>query len=164
MLRELGPLADEVVLLTNPELAEVYRDLGTFRTVFDAESYSGPLNALANGLAGCAGEVCLAVACDMPFASRALFEELLALRESSGATVAVARSSDGQLQPLHGVYLREGALAVSREALAGGVRSLVGGVLRMEPAVLEVSDDRAFFNVNTPEELEAARALASGRG
>jgi molybdopterin-guanine dinucleotide biosynthesis protein A len=160
VLDELAPLADEIVLLTNEDLTEVYRGLGTFRLVFDAESYSGPLNALADGLENSLGDVCLAVACDMPFASREVFERLLALRAETGANAALARV-DSQLQPLHGVYLREPALAVARGALAGGTRSMIGGVLRMEPAILEVADDRPFFNVNTPEELEAAQALAS---
>jgi molybdopterin-guanine dinucleotide biosynthesis protein A len=160
-------LADERVLLTND--ASLAHLAGT-RLVYDPRPHAGVLPALAAGLASTAAEVCLTVACDMPFVSRRLFEHLLDLLTTERADVVIPRTA-GFLEPMHAVYRRETVLDAIRAALARGEQRMISyfGDVR----VREVAEDEwhawdpsgaAFFNVNTPEDLEQARRLATSRG
>jgi molybdenum cofactor guanylyltransferase len=166
VLDALGPLVDERLALTND------RSLGDrpgLRLVPDADPHAGVLPALAGGLEAARGELCLVAACDMPFVSRTVFELLLERQAALDADVVIPRAHE-RLQPMHAVYRRVPVLAAVREAIAHGEQRMTGylAVLR----VVEVSGDalhavdpdlRAFFNLNTPEELVEAERLARAR-
>lgn len=163
ILESLGPLVDETVLLTNDAgLAQV----GDVRLVFDPHPHAGVLPALAAGLEGAAGDVCLAVACDMPFVSNNLFGYMLSLHTSCGADVVIPRTA-GFLEPMHAVYRRAPVLQAIQSALARGEQRMISyfGDVR----VREVTEDEwrahdppgnTFFNVNTPDDLAEARRIA----
>ncbi len=164
MLRIVGalrPLVDEVVVLANDqELAPV---LPEARLVLDPSPHAGVLTALAAGLSAARGEVCLAVACDMPFVSRAVFE----LEVGLDADVVIPRTQ-GYLEPMHAVYRRVPVLAAIETALQRGEQRMISYFANVR--VREVAeaqwrplspDGRAFFNVNTPEELTRAQRLAT---
>lgn len=163
ILAALGPLVDERVLLTNDAaLAE----LDEVSLVFDPSPHAGVLPALAAGLAAAMGDVCLAVACDMPFVSRGLFAHLLAVQQADDADVVIPRTA-GFLEPMHAVYRRAPVLQAIRAALARGDQRMISYFA--EVRVREVAEDEwrpvdasgtAFFNVNTPADLEEARRLA----
>jgi molybdenum cofactor guanylyltransferase len=164
ILAAIGPLVDERVLLTNDSALSQLTDV---RLVYDPRPHAGVLPALGAGLSAAAGEVCLAVACDMPFVSRTLFEYLLELQASSGADVVIPRTA-GFLEPMHAVYRRRSVLDAIQGALARGEQRMISyfGDVR----VREVAEDEwrvldpagfAFFNVNTPEDLEEARRMAA---
>src|SRR5262249_18420377 len=132
----------------------------------DVEPNAGVLPALANGLGAASGDICLLVACDMPFVSRPLFEYALGLLEREGADIVIPRDEHG-LQPMHSVYRRVPVLDAVQHAIARGdkrmnsyfpsvrVREIQAEELRsLDP------EARAFTNVNTPEELAAAQHTA----
>lgn len=163
ILAALGPLVDERVVLTNDA---ALADLDEVRLVFDPTPHAGVLPALAAGLAAAAGDVCLAVACDMPFVSPALFARLLELQHVDDADVVIPRTA-GFLEPMHAVYRREPVLHAIRAALARGDQRMISYFADVR--VREVADAEwrvfdptgtAFFNVNTPEDLAEARRLA----
>jgi molybdopterin-guanine dinucleotide biosynthesis protein A len=127
------------------------------------------LPALAAGLNAATGEVCLAVACDMPFISGRLFAHLLEVQEREAADVVIPRSS-GFVEPMHAVYRREPVLKAIQAALERGEQRMISYFADVR--VVEVSEDEwrhedplglAFFNVNTPEDLEEARRIAAGQ-
>ena len=161
----LGLLVDERVALANDESLA---GADALRLVRDPEPHAGVLPALANGLDAARGDVCLAVACDMPFVSAEVFASLLALQEEQDADVVIPRVGQ-HLEPMHAIYRREPVLRAVRAALERGDRRMISflGDLR----VVEVMEDtlrradpslRSFFNVNTPEELAEARRIAAG--
>jgi molybdenum cofactor guanylyltransferase len=124
---------------------------------------------MMQGLATARGEVCLVVAGDMPFVSRAAFEHLLAVQRRVGADVVVPRIG-GVLQPMRAVVRRAPALQTVRTALASGEWRLFGALLALDPhevqaGALRVMDPqlRTFFNVNTPQDLVEARRIARGQ-
>jgi molybdenum cofactor guanylyltransferase len=166
ILRALGPLVDERLVLTND--ASLGQRPGV-RLVFDPEPHAGVLPALASGLSQARGALCLAVACDMPFVSQALFEHLLRVQREQDADVVIPRAGD-YLEPMHAVYRREPVLAAVREALARGQQRMVSYFPSVRVVQLEESevrrfdpDLRAFFNVNTPADLAEAQRLAAAR-
>jgi len=164
ILAALGPLADECVLLTNDS---ALAQLAGVRLVYDPRPHAGVLAALATGLANSAADVCLAVACDMPFVSRRLFEHLIDLYRTSDADVVIPRTA-GFLEPMHAVYRRQAVLQAIQAALVRGEQRMISyfgdvrvrEVTEAEWQTLDPSGS-AFFNVNTPEDLQQARRLAA---
>lgn len=163
LLDELAPLAEERLLLTNDDtLAEI----PGARLILDREPYAGVLPALANALEAAAADTCLAVACDMPFASRRVFEHLIGLLDAESLDVAIPHVG-GFLEPMHAAYRREPVLRAIRAALARGEKRMVSyfDAVRVHEVAgdeIEALDPtrRAFFNVNTPEDLAEAQRLA----
>jgi molybdopterin-guanine dinucleotide biosynthesis protein A len=163
ILRALGPLVDETVLLTNDASLA---GLAPLRLVYDPQPHAGVLPALAAGLAQASGELCLAVACDMPFVSSRVFEHLLEVQRETGADVVIPRSA-GYLEPMHAVYQRLRVQAAIQRALERGEQRMIGyfrdvQVHEVDEAQWRQVDPRglAFFNVNTPEDLAEARRQA----
>jgi molybdopterin-guanine dinucleotide biosynthesis protein A len=164
ILAAVRPLADEVVLLTNDAALEGQRGL---RLVYDREPHAGVLPALATGLAAATGELCLAVACDMPFVSTALFERMLEVMAEADADVVIPRT-EGYLEPMHALYRRATVERAIRAALERGEQRMISYFSSVR--VRELNEDEwrevdphglAFFNVNTPEDLAEARRLAA---
>ncbi|MGI9144989.1 MAG: molybdenum cofactor guanylyltransferase [Chloroflexota bacterium] len=166
-LAAVRPLVDECILLTNDVALADVGDVGDVRLVFDPTPHAGVLPALAAGLEAAAGELCLAVACDMPFVSTRLFAQLLELQRHVNADVVIPRSA-GFLEPMHAVYHREPVLQAIRAALGRGDQRMISyfgdvTVHEVPEAVWRLADASggAFFNVNTPDELERAQWIAA---
>jgi molybdopterin-guanine dinucleotide biosynthesis protein A len=142
------------------------------RIVPDRWPGAGPLAGLATGLRavaagrGAQGVRAALVAVDLPFLVPALLQDLVARARHCDAVVPVVR---GQAQPLCAVYAARVA-AVAEELLRRDRRAMhdllaVPG-LRVtyvdEPALRACDPDlRSFFNVNTPEDLARAQAMAA---
>jgi molybdopterin-guanine dinucleotide biosynthesis protein A len=123
------------------------------------------LVALASGLSAATSELCLVVGCDMPFLSQTLLRWLIELSPGFDVVMPV---NEGFMDPMHAVYRREPVLAAVERALARGDKRLTSYL--PDVRVREVGADelrardpelRSFFNINTPEDLERARALAA---
>jgi molybdopterin-guanine dinucleotide biosynthesis protein A len=128
--------------------------------VCDEPSASGPLAGLIAGLAQADTPWVFAVACDMPFVTRDVVTHLAALRNGFQAVVPVV---GGFHQPLAAFYAAS-ALETMRASLAAGDRSLRGTLEKL--AVRYVSEAelrefdpqlRSFFDLDTPQDVEAAR-------
>ncbi len=121
----------------------------------------GPLGGILAGLAearrsGAAGIVTAAV--DTPFFPADLAERLV--DASGGQRIAVAASASG-LHPTFGFWPAASFDALSA-AVAGGERRLGRAALDLGAVRVPFAAEGAdpFFNVNTPEDLEAAARLA----
>jgi len=164
ILTTLGPLVDERVLLANDATLADQPDV---RLIFDPSPHAGVLTALAAGLAAAEGDLCLAVACDMPFVSRRLFEHMLEAQQRDDADVVIPRSA-GHLEPMHAVYRRLPTLEAINAALQRGEQRMISYLSAVRVREIDEADARAidrrgtaFFNVNTAEDLAEARRLAA---
>jgi molybdopterin-guanine dinucleotide biosynthesis protein A len=165
ILGALGPLVDERVLLANDAALEP--QVQDVRLVYDPRPHAGVLPALAAGLEVAMGELCLAVACDMPFVSERLFARMLDLQRQDEADVVIPRSA-GYLEPMHAVYRTKAVARAIQAALARGDQRMISyfsDVRVREVAEAEWRDvepaGQAFFNVNTPDDLAEARRIAA---
>jgi molybdopterin-guanine dinucleotide biosynthesis protein A len=122
-----------------------------------------PLTGIVHALAFAGGRPVLVCAGDLPFASAGLAREL-AGADACGAPAVVPRAG-GRLQPLFARY-EPAALAPLSAALAApaGPGRVTEAVAALEPRVLECGDERAFFNVNAPEDLLTAAGLMDHDG
>ncbi len=114
-----------------------------------------PLAGIVHALARAQGREVLVCAGDLPFVTEPLLRVLLAA-DPQGAPAVVPRAG-GRLQPLLARYLAA-AHAPLAAALEGGGR-LTDAIAALGPRVLDVADERPFFNVNLPEDLLTAAAM-----
>ena len=159
----LAALTDDILIIANE--AEPYRFLER-PIIPDIRPGYGPLMGLYSGLQAARGELALLAAVDMPFLSPDFLRFLLAL--APGYDVVIPRTGD-RLHPLCAVYRRESCLPAIESAIARGQRRLIAFHPQVrvrqvgETDLRRVDPDlRALMNVNTPEELEAARRLLQG--
>ncbi|MBK7644027.1 MAG: molybdenum cofactor guanylyltransferase [Planctomycetes bacterium] len=163
----LEPVCEEVWLGSGP--SPRYVALGHRELLDRRKRGSGPLAALEAGLfelraRGRGGYLAL-LACDMPGASTALVREL-ARRAQSEDLDRCALAGERGLEPLCAVY-SDALLESVRAALDAGdprMSAIEGFPARHAAlprcATLASADPLVFRNLNTPAELEAARAWA----
>jgi len=162
ILDAVSPLSRDVIVVDNDDsLAH----LPGIRVVPDSETRAGVLTALHSGLSAAHGELCLVVACDMPFLSPSLLRRLLDLVPDFDVVMPVM---GGQMEPMHAVYRRAQCLEAIGDALSRGEKRMISylGSVRVrevaEGELREVDPElRSFFNVNTAEDLEWARAIVA---
>ena len=120
--------------------------------------HPGPLAGVLAGLdwANAKGvDHIVTAAADTPFLPPDLVPQLLLAGEDTG--LALAASPSGR-QPTFGLW----PVALRDEletALRGGLRKIVMWTDQHGAGLARFPDDRAFFNVNTPEDLSVAEAM-----
>ncbi|MBI2491579.1 MAG: molybdenum cofactor guanylyltransferase [Candidatus Rokubacteria bacterium] len=164
VLDAVAPAVDDLLLVTNTP--DLYASLG-LPMVADVYPDAGSLGGIYSGLKAAPGETAFTVACDMPFLHPAVVR--LVVARAGQADVVIPRVG-GQLETLHACYAKSCLPHIEERILAGRLK-IVGFFERVrviEIAEAEVARHRdpaiAFMNVNTPEELERARALAAALG
>jgi molybdopterin-guanine dinucleotide biosynthesis protein A len=99
------------------------------------------------------------LACDLPFVSEAALQRLVSAR-GNGPVVAFRSTHDGLPEPLCAIYEPSTRDAVL-ESIASGRNCPRKLLIRSGVPLLEQPDPGALDNVNTPEELAAARGRLS---
>ena len=172
VLERLQPQVGAMVLNANGD-PERFAPFGLPVVADTLDGFVGPLAGILAGMRWAAAHAPLAryvasVSTDAPFVPRDLVQKLgEALRASSGS-IALARSN-GELHPVIGLW--PVVLADDLEAeLKAGVRKVLRwtdkhGTLGVDFPPEEIGGQNVdpFFNANTPDELERARALLDGR-
>lgn len=153
ILEARAGLPDSEIVLVGA--AEAYTDFG-LRALADEPPGIGPLGGLAALLLHAEStqrDACVALACDLPFVSRAL---ILRLANELRDAVALAPCREGVWEPLLARYLVSTLPAV-REAIAADERSLQKLFRRLGTAAsqlpLDTSEERELFDWDTPEDL-----------
>jgi molybdopterin-guanine dinucleotide biosynthesis protein A len=159
----LAGLGGELLVTTNHP--EAYTFLPA-RLAPDLLPGRGALGGLYTALSAASQPLVAVVACDMPFVSASLLSALQDRLLESRGDLAIPRSPEG-LEPFHAVYRRESCLPLVKASLEAGLRrvdSWFAGaqieyfmpeeVGRYDPCGI------AFFNVNTPADLQRAEQIA----
>ena len=160
----LSPAVDDMLIVTNTP--ELYAFLG-LAMVGDVYPDHGSLGGIYSGLKATAGGAALTVACDMPFLHPGVVQ-LVADRAGEGDVVIPRVGS--QLETMHAAYAKA-CLPHIEERLIAGHLKIVGFFERVRVVEITEADVArfrdphvAFMNLNTPDELERARALAAELG
>lgn len=125
----------------------------------------GPLGGLDAALTFSEAPHVLLVGCDLPFIGERLLDALLDAPTDLDAVVPVLRGLDEPLCARYAVSLGP----VVEEAILAGRRRMSSiysqrRVLRLDVVGLGIATAEELHNINSPEDLEAARALAARRG
>jgi len=160
----LAPVLDDLLIVTNTP--ELYAPLGLPLTG-DVLPGAGALGGILSGLRAIGGEAALTVACDMPFLDREVVRLLVERAPEGDVVIPRVR---GHLETLHAVYGKTCLPHIEAQVLAGrlkiaGFFDQVRVVEIGEAEIARRADPwRVFINVNTPDDLARARALAAGEG
>ena len=160
VLAALRPVVDEVLIVTNTPELYAFLELPMVADVYPDH---GSLGGIYSGLKAASGQAAFTVACDMPFLSPEIIE--LVIRRSGEGDVVIPRVGD-QLETLHAAYGKTCLPHIEERLIAGrlkitGFFQSVRVVEIAEEEIGRFGDPRlVFMNVNTPDELRRARALA----
>jgi len=180
--RRIAPVVDEIVLVAGPAaglsaavrtaIAAIVARLATNArpsiVCHDQRAYQGPVAGLATGLAVAGGELCAALACDLPFVEPRLVAHLLtaAAEGSHDVVVPVQR---GLPEPLCAVYRVATMRAIFRAQLADGDLKPTARYGAVRTRLVDEAEWRAldpeglsFVNLNDREEYRRALERASG--
>ena len=161
----------DVIVCANDEIARA-ASAPSLPAVPDNRPHLGPLSGVEAALAhfaGCGGDgpgelqhdATILLACDMPGVSAAVISALIDAFRGGTSRIVVAETADFSWQPLCSV-VHNGILADVRAALDAG-RLGVQRLWRELGAVgVRFADDRAFFNVNTPEDMARWQEIRRG--
>jgi molybdopterin-guanine dinucleotide biosynthesis protein A len=128
----------------------------------------GPVAGLSAGMKKARGNFAFATGCDLPFLNPKVIERLFELvnEDEEGYDAAVPVRPNGFFEPLHCVYHRKKMLSACERALERAERRIHAPL--QEPYVRRILVDLlrpidpdllSFFNLNTREDLQEARAL-----
>ncbi len=164
VIERVAPLTDEIVVVVADAARGRALPLDAdHRVAVDIYPDGGSLGGIFSGLSAASAGWGLVVACDMPFLNLPLLEYMLGLR---GDCDAVVPRPGAFPEPTHALYstaclphietrLQANDLKISGFFEGVRVRYLEEGEVRQfDPELL------SFFNVNSPEDLARAHALA----
>ena len=130
----------------------------------------GALGGIHAALSAAQSDWIIAVACDLPFVTRDLFERLKSFADDSFDAI-VPRQPDSRPQPVCALYRRETCLPEIERLVSAGEhtpRALLSNVRTRYVEFTELSDlpgaENFFVNLNTPEDFERAKWLAETTG
>ena len=156
----LGAVLADLLVVTNTPERYVFLGLPM---VADRYPDGGALGGIFTGLDAARGDAAFTVACDMPFLSPDVMR--LVLARAGEADVVIPRV-DGQYETMHALYTKA-CLPAMETRLRAAQLKIIGffpDVRVLEIDAAAVARHRApaiaFMNVNTPDELARARALA----
>lgn len=156
VIARLDPQCDSLALNANGDPAR-FADLG-LPVIADEVADGGPLAGVLAGLDYAARRQAthiVTVAADTPFLPCDLVPQLLFAAEASGLALAASPSGRHPTFGLWPVSLADDL----RKALDGGMRKVATWADLHHAGTASFTDDTAFFNVNTPDDLVRAGRL-----
>jgi molybdopterin-guanine dinucleotide biosynthesis protein A len=157
----LSPHCERTFVSVRPDqVAEPVR--ARFPQVVDTLLDKGPIAGLAAAQAAHPDVAWLVLACDLPFVSPETLIRLVAARALGTPATAYRSAHDGLPEPLCAIYEPATRNAVLDAIAAGKVcpRKLL---VRLDAPLLELPEPDVLDNVNTPDELAAARSALLGQ-
>ena len=128
--------------------------------IVDSVEGEGPIVGIRSALAAYPKAAWLVLACDLPFLSDAVLEQLLAERDPTALATAFRSAHDGLPEPLCAVWEPAAGAALAAYQRGGGHcprKFLIGHAAPL----LEPRDPRALDNINTPDEYAQAEDALS---
>lgn len=144
--------------------------LGDVPFIFDLYEDRGPLGGLHAALAYAETRWIFVIACDYPFVSAELIR-FLAAKVSEDVGAVVPSQADGRLQPLSAFYRVATTRPVVEDLLSKPrvppplhqiVKAFCPLIVGFDEYSSPTDVVNPFLNVNTPEDLEAAKELERG--
>lgn len=126
--------------------------------IVDSIDGEGPIVGIRSALAAFPQAAWLVLACDLPFLSDAVLEDLLAERDATLVATAYRSAHDGLPEPLCAVWEPAAGTALAAYH-AGGEHCPRKFLIRHAARLLDPLDKQALDNVNTPEEYAQALAV-----
>jgi len=164
MIARLDNLADETLVTTNHPKLYAFLGLPLFTDLIPGR---GALGGLYTALSAASYPLVAVVACDMPFINSALLAAERDVLVATQSDIVIPDTGRG-LEPFHAIYRREACLPHIYTALHKDTWRVDAWFDRVKTRPfsrqeIETYDPQllSFWNVNTPEELQAAAERAT---
>lgn len=164
VLDRLASLAQESIIIISGG-AEAYTKFGV-KVIKDLLPGRGALGGLYTAISEATHPAVAVAACDLPFASAALFTHEYDLLNSEKVDIVIPQTIKGT-EPLHAVYRCATCLPAIRAALDANEQRLISWfpglrVRYLSPVEIQIDDHQglAFWNLNSPEEFQMAEKHA----
>lgn len=164
VIRRVENLADEILVTTNDPKSYTFLNLPLFRDIILDR---GALGGLYTALYSANHPLVAVIAADMPFVNPEILLYAVNRFNTGDADIVLPRTTAGY-EPFHAVYLRDACLVPIKKALDSGkwrvdswfsdVRLVLITANKIKQLDLQ---GLSFFNINTPDDLEFARAIAA---
>lgn len=158
-LERLRPQVGRVMINANRH-ADAYAGLGVPVVPDTLPDHPGPLAGFLAGLARCETRWMVTVPCDTPSFPLDLVARLGAAALANDAELSIAVTRDAGEEQIQPVFcLLKTSLMPAVQAFTDAGQSKIGLWVSQQRSVQVLFDDaRAFFNINTPDELRRAEA------
>lgn len=157
VIEKLKPLFEDIIIIANQP--DKYQSFG-LKIIKDIIPNKGPLAGLYTGLTVSKSIYNFIVSCDMPFLCPELIEYIK--KQINGYDIIIPKTTT-RIEPLHAIYSKDCLTAIEKN-LTQDILSLksffsqfnVRYILENE-IIPFCTPERAFFNINTDENVEEAR-------
>lgn len=155
VVERLGPQVRSLLINANQNQAS-YEALGWPVWPDAMPDFAGPLAGLQTGLMHCDSPYLVTAPCDSPFLPADLVERLTGGLLDVGADLAVAVTGDEKTRQIHPVFclVSVSVLPHLTVFLQKGGRKVDAWFASLKVAEVHFSDEAAFQNINTLEELK----------
>lgn len=159
VLERFMPQVDQLLISANRNLP-LYRQFGVPVWADAMPGYAGPLAGLQTGLQHCDTPYLASAPCDSPFLPLNLVEKLLDALAAADADLAVATTGTGDRRRQQPVFclMKTALLPHLTQFLQQGGRKVDAWYASLKTVQVPFDDERAFRNINTPEELKRFEA------
>jgi molybdopterin-guanine dinucleotide biosynthesis protein A len=165
ILDQVQPLSEDIFIITNNVSGySAYEGW----VLPDKIKGIGPLGGLHAALTYAQHDLCLVLACDMPFVSLELVHHML--QQAQSADAVVPQVDENKLEPFRAIYRKTCLGAIERSIRAGERRATsflhlidLKQVPRQELEEINASLD-TFLNMNSPTDLSVIEAYARRMG
>jgi molybdopterin-guanine dinucleotide biosynthesis protein A len=167
VIDRLATFTSEIIIVT--AYGEPVRHSSNMATKVVADVYpgKGPLVGLYSGLVASSGSHAIVVGCDTPFLSTRQLGYMIHIRSTFDAVIP---RMNNKLEPLCAVYSRS-CLSSVRQLLDRNELSVISlfGMIKVRYVEEEEinrfdPDHLSFFNINSQDDLEKAKKLATEKG
>ncbi|MBN2109558.1 MAG: molybdenum cofactor guanylyltransferase [Methanosarcinaceae archaeon] len=165
-LEVLDMVSDEVIISFRDEEQVIFFSeyVCGRETVIDELRNAGPLAGMLEGFKKASNAYVFVVACDMPYLRREVIDHLFNM--CKGHDAVIPENMSGKKEPLHAVYRRRPMLAVIKDSIREGKRSVMSPVSRLEDVLFPESEEMAkmdtglmtFTNVNTLSDMDELKS------
>lgn len=154
LIKTLSPQVNEIIINANRNLDQ-YRNMGLKIVSDERQDFQGPLSGIASTIKQVTTELVLIVPCDSPFIPQDLIDVLTTKMTNEIDIVVV---NDGErLQPLF-MLARKSIGDSLEQYLEEGGRKVQQWLSTQSYISADFSSQHnAFFNINTPDDLNIAR-------
>jgi molybdenum cofactor guanylyltransferase len=154
-LQRLKPQVGSLLINANRNVS-LYAQFGYPVVQDDIPGHAGPLAGMHAGLQQCKTPYLLSVPCDTPGFPQDLVQRLAFAMKLAAADLALAVTGENNRPELHPVFcLMKTSLHPSLDAyLRSGGRKVAEWMMQQPHAHAHFSDQTAFMNINTPEDLQ----------
>jgi molybdopterin-guanine dinucleotide biosynthesis protein A len=167
VIDRLGAISTEIIIATAHGEEIPYSSTVTVKTVSDIHHGKGPLAGIYSGLIASSNSSAIVVSCDTPFLSVSLLKYMT--RICSKFDVVVPRI-ELKTEPLCAVYSKT-CLAPIEELLKRNELKIIKLFPMVRVRYVEEHeidtfdpDHLSFFNINSQDDLDRARTLATAKG